>query len=201
MNKITAIYVRSSLQKQENGHDAQKLSAKQYCARKNIKNSHFYEDFGITGTRSSRPSLNKLMRDCYDGKIEHIIVFSFSRFARSSKHLLEALETFNQLGIRFTSISEEIDTNTPIGKAMFVIISALSALERDILSERTKVGLIAARNRGKKLGRPKTRNSELINELSKRGYSQRKIAKLVGVSKTTVARELSGPKRVNSEFV
>ncbi|MCF8060468.1 MAG: recombinase family protein [Bacteriovoracaceae bacterium] len=101
----------------------------------------------------------------------------------------------NELGVNFTSLSEKVDSNTAIGKAMFVITSAISALERDLFSERTIIGLKNARTKGKSLGRPRTRNSQLIRELNFRGYSHREIAQLAGCSKTTVWRELKdGPK-------
>lgn len=183
MQKITAIYIRTSTSKQESGHEAQILALENYIAQNNIQNTQFYEDFGISGTKQSRPGLNDLLKNCRDQKIEHVICYSFSRFARSTKHLLEALEEFESLDIRFTSISEDIDSSTPMGKAMFTIISALAALERDILSERTKTGLRNAISKGKTLGRPKIRNSKLIQELFKKGFSQRKIADLVGCSK------------------
>jgi DNA invertase Pin-like site-specific DNA recombinase len=179
--RITALYVRTSTSKQEKGHQAQIMALNDYCTRNNIQNIKVFEDFGVTGTRSNRAGLNALMEHSRKGKIEHVIVYSFSRFARSTKHLLNSLETFESLSIRFTSISEDIDTSSPLGKAMFVIISALSALERDILSERTKLGLKNAKAKGKKLGRPKSRNSKLIEELSNQGFSQRKIAELTGV--------------------
>ena len=80
-----------------------------------------------------------------------------------------------------------------IGKSLVTILSAISTLEVDILRERVVNGLKAAKQRGKKLGRAKTRNSALIIELARQGLSHRRIAKLAGCSKTTVTRELSGP--------
>lgn len=190
MKKI-GLYIRTSTSKQEKGHEAQKRALLEHC--KDIPNEKIkiYEDFGVSGLKESRKALSDLMKDARNGNISDVVVYSFSRFARSTKHLLGALDEFQSLGIGFKSISEQIDSGTAIGKAMFVIISAISALERDLLSERTVTGLKNARAKGKQLGRPRTRNSKLIRELYQRGYSHREIAKLVGCSKTTVWRELS----------
>lgn len=71
-------------------------------------------------------------------------------------HLLRALEEFNHLNIRFISVQDQIDTNSPMGKAMFTIIGAMAELESSLISERVKAGMAAAKSRGKKLGRPET---------------------------------------------
>jgi DNA invertase Pin-like site-specific DNA recombinase len=85
-----------------------------------------------------------------------VLVWKFDRFARSVTHLLKALDEFNHLGIRFISVQDQIDTQRPMGKAMFTIIGAMAELESSLISERVKAGMAAARNRGKKLGRPMT---------------------------------------------
>ena len=94
------------------------------------------------------------MIDARSGKLERVIVYSFSRFARSTQHLLSALTEFQELNIFFISISESIDTHTPIGRAMFTIISAISQLERELVVERVKNGLENARAKGQTFGLP-----------------------------------------------
>ena len=74
----------------------------------------------------------------------------------SVSHLLHALEEFNHLGIRFISVQDQVDTQSPMGKAMFTIIGAMTELESSLISERVKAGMAAAKNRGKKIGRPQT---------------------------------------------
>src|SRR2546421_9377269 len=85
-----------------------------------------------------------------------LIVWRFDRFARSTKHLLLALEEFRVLGIQFISYQENIDTTSPLGQAIFTIISAVAQLERDLIGERVRAGLRNARAKGKRLGRPRT---------------------------------------------
>ena len=75
-------------------------------------------------------------------------MWKFDRFARSVTHLLRALEEFDYLGIRFISVQDQVDTASPMGKAMFTIIGAMAELESALISERVKAGMAAARVRG-----------------------------------------------------
>jgi hypothetical protein len=98
---------------------------------------------------SCRPRASDYAFDC-------VLVWKFDRFARSTKHLLTALEEFDHLGIRFVSIQDQIDTTSPMGKAMFTLIGAMAELESSLISERVTAGMKAAKARGKHLGRPRT---------------------------------------------
>ncbi|MEQ1722661.1 MAG: recombinase family protein [Pseudobdellovibrio sp.] len=84
-NKITALYVRVSTDLQANGLDSQIKALEQHCKIKEILNYKIYQDFGISGAKSSRPELDQMMLDCANGLIENVIVYSFSRLARSTK--------------------------------------------------------------------------------------------------------------------
>jgi DNA invertase Pin-like site-specific DNA recombinase len=97
-----------------------------------------------------------------------VLVWKFDRFARSVAHLLSALDEFHHLGIRFISVQDQVDTESPMGKAMFTIIGAMAELESSLISERVKAGMAAAKIRGKHLGRPATpqRFVERIEELA-----------------------------------
>ena len=121
-----------------------------------------------------------------------MLVWRFDRFARSTRHLINALEEFKNLGIDFVSYQENIDTSSPLGSAIFTIISAVAQLERDIIAERVKAGLRNAVEAGKQLGRPRgtSLDVEVIHRLKGEGLSVRGIAKQVGTSKTTVSRLL-----------
>ena len=199
--KRWVLYARTSTNRQEKGLEAQVRALKTFAEQKGINEFDIFSDEGISGTKASRPGLDQAMAAIRAGEYEGIVVYSFSRFARSTKHLLEALDEFQHLNVGFISLSESIDTKSAIGKALFVIISAISQLERELISERVKNGLNNARAKGKQIGRKRTRNSLLIKELSSKNYSYQQIAKLVGCSKTTVHRELkSVPKTNKSEI-
>jgi DNA invertase Pin-like site-specific DNA recombinase len=89
-------------------------------------------------------------------EIDCVLVWKFDRFARSTRHLLAALEEFDHLGVRFISVQDQVDTNSPMGRAMFTIIGAMAELESSLISERVTAGMRAAEARGKHLGRPAT---------------------------------------------
>jgi DNA invertase Pin-like site-specific DNA recombinase len=116
-------------------------------------------------------------------KIDCVLVWKFDRFAPSTRHLLKALEEFNHLGVRFVSVQDQVDTDSPMGLAMFTIIGAMAELESSLISERVTAGMKAAEARGTHLGRPAT-SSRIVSEIEALAVStdlsirqiQRKIA-------------------------
>ena len=184
-----ALYARVSTTDQST--DSQLLDLRRYVSERGWTSFKEYVDEGISGTKDSRPALNGLMNDAKKRRFDVVLVWRFDRFARSTKHLILALEEFRNLGIDFVSYQENIDTSSPLGSAIFTIISAVAQLERDIIAERVKAGLRRARENGKKLGRPskKVDRSE-IRRLRSEGRSLRQIAAELNVSKNTVARHL-----------
>jgi DNA invertase Pin-like site-specific DNA recombinase len=115
-----------------------------------------YMDVAVSGRKEGRPQLQALMRAARHHEFACVLVWKFDRFARSVSHLLNALEEFHHLGIRFISVQDQVDTVSPIGKAMFTVIGAMAELESSLISERVKAGMAAAKARGKRLGRPAT---------------------------------------------
>ena len=131
------------------------------------------------------------MGDARKKRFDLVLVWRFDRFARSTKGLTLALEEFRHLGIDFVSYQENIDTSTPLGSAIFTIISAMSSLERDIIAERVKAGLRRARQNGKRLGRPRASvDPAMVQKMRTEGLSLRQVARRVGVSHTKVAQLL-----------
>jgi hypothetical protein len=94
------------------------------------------------------------MRDAKAHKFGLVIVARFDRFARSTTHLLRALDEFQQRGIDFVSLSENIDTGTAVGKMIFTVLGAVAELERNLIRERVAMGIARAKKQGKTLGRP-----------------------------------------------
>ena len=143
----------------------------------------------VSGATSERPELTKLWQTARARKIDTVLVWKFDRFARSTKQLIDALEEFRHLGVDFISITEQIDTSSPMGKAMFTVISAIAEFERSLISERVRSGIAKARAQGKQHGRPKTKAETIkeIKRLRKQGKSLNQIAKQLGVSHQTVA--------------
>tara|TARA_B100000315_G_C14365608_1_gene490522 strand:+ start:52 stop:672 length:621 start_codon:yes stop_codon:yes gene_type:complete len=189
MKNKAALYCRVSTNDQKT--DMQLTDLRKFSTDRNLIIYNEYIDNGISGSIKKRPALDKLMSDAKKKKFDVILVWRFDRFARSSRHLVEALHTFRHLDIQFISYNENIDTGSPLGEAMFTIISAMAQLERDIIKERVKAGLKNARNKGKTLGRPKadidlTRAKEMQNE----GDSIRSISIKLRIPRTTLIRAL-----------
>lgn len=149
-----ALYLRVSTADQK--PDLQSDGLRAYAARASLDIIQDYCDVGVSGRREGRPQLNALMAAARNHEIDCVLVWKFDRFARSTRHLLAALEEFNHLGVRFVSVQDQIDTDSPMGRAMFTIIGAMAELESSLISERVTAGMRAAETRGKHLGRPAT---------------------------------------------
>ena len=117
----------------------QKHELPEYCARRGWEVAETYLDT-ISGGKDRRPALDRLMTDARRRKFDAVVVWRFDRFARSTSHLLRALEDFSVLGIDFVSITESIDTSTPTGKMVFTVLGAVAELERSIIRERVIAG-------------------------------------------------------------
>lgn len=149
-----SIYIRVSTAGQNT--DLQKDGLTDYAKRAKFDIVKEYVDIAVSGRKEGRPALKKLMKAARNREFDCVVVWKFDRFARSVSHLLKALEEFNHLGIRFISVQDQIDTDSPMGKAMFTIIGAMAELESSLISERVKAGMASAKARGKKIGRPET---------------------------------------------
>jgi DNA invertase Pin-like site-specific DNA recombinase len=150
-----------------------------------------YVDEGVSGSQDSRPALDRLMADARRGKLDVVAVWRFDRFARDTRNLLVTLEEFRQLGVEFISLREQVDTSTPMGKAMFTIISAISELERDLIRERVIAGVRRAQAAGKHCGRPRVEmDLRPATALLKEGRSLKETARILGVSRNTLRRRL-----------
>jgi DNA invertase Pin-like site-specific DNA recombinase len=183
------IYARVSTKDQS--CEMQLRDLRSYCAARGFDLVGEYIDAGQCGAKDSRPELNKLMDEARKRQFDAIIVWRFDRFALSTKHLLLALEEFRSLGIQFISYQENIDTSSPLGHALFTIVSAVAQLERDLIRERVSAGIRNAQANGKKLGRPmRTVDRERILELKAGGQSLRQIAAKLGVGYGTVRERL-----------
>ena len=168
---------------------SQMYALKEYCFRNSIDKYEMFIDEGISGAVENRPSLNRLMDMVDRNEVEQLITFSFSRIARSTSHLLKILQKCKDHQTRLHSITEAIDTNSPMGMALFTILGALSQLERELIRERVKAGLAAARQRGVQIGRKKLRDSVLIRSLLRNGLSFRKVAVIAKCSHGSISAE------------
>lgn len=186
VKRRSALYARVSTADQKNGLDAQIRALRIYCEQNKITDYELFADENQSGTKASRPSLDRMMAAVENGEIENVIVFAFSRFARSVSHMLKGLEVMRKHKTNFISLTEKLDLNTSLGHVVFVIISAIAQLERDLIAERVKNGLAAAKARGKQIGRVRKRNSILIESLLDAGLTYREIARIAKCSHGSV---------------
>jgi len=184
-----ALYARVSTKNHGQDPNTQLLPLREYAAARGLTIAGEYVDIGVSGAKASRPQLDRLMADARRRRFDTVLVARFDRFARSTRHLVLALEDFQSLGIDFISLSESIDTSTPMGKMVFTIISAVAELERSLIRERVVMGLERAKSQGKRLGRPSSGiKPKAVLKLREEGHSIREIAEKLGVSKSTISR-------------
>ena len=162
-----------------------------------IEKYKIFQDENISGAKASRPALNDMLEQIENDKCKHLIVFSFSRFSRSCTHLLKSLEFLEENNCRFTSVSEQIETSTIMGRTLLAVLGALGEMERALIVERVKAGLERAKAEGKHIGRKKTRPSEMIRKVLIRGVTYREAAHLCNTSQGSVSLEA---KEIREEF-
>jgi DNA invertase Pin-like site-specific DNA recombinase len=192
MTTRMAVYARVSTTNHGQDVTLQTRDLEQFAQARGWQMVDAYIDAGVSGTKDSRPELNRLMADAHKRRFDVVAVWRFDRFARSVSHLLRALETFNALGIAFVSLSEQMDTTTPAGKMVFTVLGAVAELERSLIVERVRAGLRNARAKGKTLGRPRLSvDAARIGRLRAQGRSIREIADELGYSRSLVHKTLA----------
>jgi DNA invertase Pin-like site-specific DNA recombinase len=162
---------------------------REYCDRRGWIVAGEFTDTGISGTKEHRPALDRLLSLCRKRSVDAVVVYRYDRFARSLRHLVNALEDFRALGMDFISLHEGVDTSTPNGRLIFGIFASIADFERELIRDRVRPGLAAVRAKGRRLGRPRIFvNAPRIATLRAQGRSWREITVETGVSKGTAQR-------------
>ncbi len=186
-----ALYARVSTTGQGQNIGLQLEELRQVATQRSWRIYGEYADEGISGSQDSRPELDRLMADARAGRLDLVVVWKFDRFARSTRHLLTALEEFRLLGVDFVSLREQIDTSTPMGRAVFTIIAAVAELERELIRERVVAGVRRAQAMGKHCGRPRVEmDLRPAVALLEQGRGLREVASILGVNRNTLRRRL-----------
>lgn len=146
-----------------------------------------------SGAKASRPQLDRMLEALRKG--DTVVVWKLDRLGRSTLNLAALLERFREQEIGFRSLTEQMDTTTPGGVLVFNVFAAVAQLERDMIRERTKAGVMAARARGRKGGRPRklTKKDEImIRELyESRSVTIKEIAAKFNVGRTTIYKAIN----------
>lgn len=152
-----------------------------------------FTDHGVSGTRASRPDLDKMLEHLRDG--DEVVVWKLDRLGRNTRNLLALIDDLEHRGVHFRSITEGISTTGPMGRAMLTVMSAFAQLERDQLAERTRAGMAAAAEHGRKAGRREVTAAHAkvkrARDLKAQGLTPADIGKIIGASRATVYRYLS----------
>jgi len=189
--KIGAMYLRVSTPDQTTLN--QELELKNYCERENIEIYNIYKDEGVSGAKTSRPELDKMLQDMRNKCFEVIVVWKFDRLGRSTAHLLQVLEELKNKNVRLIATSQNIDTSNPMGKFFFIILSGFAEMERELIRERIKLGLARRKKQGKPLGRQKGAKDK--TKRKRLGYFQREYRNKKAKFKQTTPLN---PKQINS---
>ena len=176
----TALYGRVSTTNHGQDIDLQMRELRQYAAARGWQIAGEYLDSGVSGAKTSRPELNRLMADAKQRKFDAVLVWKLDRFGRSLRHLVNALAELEAVGVAFISLTDNLDLSTPSGRLMFQVIGAMSEFERALIRERVKAGIRNAQSKGKRLGRPrKFVDAAQIATLRAAGHSWRTIARMM----------------------
>lgn len=195
-----AIYARVSTDEQN--VETQLKALREYCQARGWQILNEYVDQGESGSDPLRPQLDLLMQHARYRWFDVLLVWKFDRLFRSVEHMLKALDHFRVLGVEFVSMTEAVDTSTPMGKMVFTFLAAVAEFEQALIRERTLAGMARARAEGRLPGRPRvTIDIERAKELWKdgNGFSLGHICKELGCKKTTLFIALRNfiPKQVD----
>ncbi len=184
-----ALYARVSTTDQH--PEAQLHALREYAHSRGLEAAE-YVDHGVSGAKDRRPALDRLLADAKRRRFDMLAVTKLDRQARSVRHLTTLAAEFEALGVDLVVLDQAIDTTTPSGKLLFHVLGSVAEFERDLIRERTRAGLQAAKRRGKRLGRPRAIRGPDTFKLERgigEGRSIRSIASELEVSRATVIAE------------
>jgi DNA invertase Pin-like site-specific DNA recombinase len=178
----TAIYTRVSTDRQ--AHDSQLVELREYCQRRNWPDIVEHADT-ISGSKFTRQGLDALLAQVRKGRVARIVVFKLDRLGRSLPHLAQIVSELSANGTALICTSQGIDTSdsNPAGRLQLGVLMAVAEFEREIIRERVNAGLIAAKARGAKLGRPNSINGhrDAVAALVNQGMGARRISRELGL--------------------
>jgi DNA invertase Pin-like site-specific DNA recombinase len=187
-----ALYARVSTLHGQQDPEMQLSELREYATRRGLSIHEEYVDQGVSGSKESRPALNRLMADAQRCRFDAVLVWKIDRFGRSLKHLVNSLADLSAYGIAFISLRDNLDLSTPSGRLMFQIIGAMAEFERALIQERVKAGLRNAKAKGKRIGRPRQEvDSSKVLALRGQGLSWRAISCRLRLGLGTVYRAMN----------
>ena len=199
MTKRVVIYARVSTNEQNCERQVAELEQV-------VKNNHWelvdtYIDKGYSRTTTTRPELDRMMKDAFVRKFDMVITLELSRLGSSLKHMIEIVDKFKEKKIQLFIVNQQIDTSSATGYMFFSIMTSIANYERELISERVKSGLQNAKRKGIVLGRKTNLTPEVeeqIIQLKSEGVGYNTLAKKLSVSVKTIRKVLSqNAQRIN----
>lgn len=151
-----------------------------------------YKDHGVTGVKSKRRGLDAAIKATGEGDV--LVVWKLDRLGRSLSFLIQMVEMLHKREAGFCSLTDGIDTTTPSGTLVFHIMGALAQFERELIRERTIAGMLAAKERGIRIGRPRKLSPFQVAqayELHQSGQTLTALAPRYGVDRSTLSRAIT----------
>jgi DNA invertase Pin-like site-specific DNA recombinase len=162
---------------------------REYAERRGWQIAGEYIDRGVSGSKDSRPQLNRLMSHAHQRQFDAIVVWRIDRFGRSLRHLVTSLADLNAFGVAFISLRDNLDLSTPSGRLMFHVVAAMAEFERELIRERVRAGLANARSKGVTLGRRRSAvDGASVVQLRSEGCSWAEVCRRLDLSKGTAQR-------------
>ncbi len=162
-----------------------------YATARQLEVVEEYVDHGISGAKDRRPALDEMMAKAKRRSFDAVAVVKLDRLARSTRHLTQLAGELEALGVDLIVVDQGIDTSTPAGRLLFNVLAAIGEFELDLIRERTRAGMAAARRRGRRLGRPRVHVPVArAQTLLSKGLSVTHVARELGVSRSTLQRVL-----------
>lgn len=167
---------------------AQIKAMRSYIRKRKWKLVSEVKEIGSGAERRKRQQ--ELVKSAIKREIDVIVVWKLDRWGRSIVDLISSLKDLTEVGIGFVSITEALDLTTPSGRAFAGMLSVFAEFERDLLSERIKAGIVEARSKGQRHGRPVTvgKNADAVKRLHRKGLSKSEIARQLNIPRTSVIR-------------
>jgi DNA invertase Pin-like site-specific DNA recombinase len=194
-----ATYSRVSTADKGQNPDVQVSELRRYSAARGWSVVDEIIDHGFSGASDQRPGLKRLLSLVRTRKVDVVVVVKLDRLFRSLKHLVTTLEDFQSLGVQFVAIKDNVDYSTPSGRLFVQILGSLAEFEKSLLRERTLAGLEYAKARGKRLGRPKSRDDQFIIKLRNAGMTYTQIQRQLGCGRSAIYRALKAMSKTVSK--
>jgi DNA invertase Pin-like site-specific DNA recombinase len=188
-----ALYARVSTRDQDPEPQVHALRA--YATARRLEVARVDVDHGVSGGRDRRPALDALLAACRRREVDALAVVKLDRLARSVRHLTALGAELEALGVDLVVLDQGLDTSTPAGRLLFNVLGAIGEFELDLIRDRTRAGVEAARRRGKRIGRPPALDRDQLaraRRMRDAGRSFSEVAEVLGVGRSTIHRALSG---------